>query len=504
MQLKSVKQTSFFTGAIIFALFIALSTLYANAARAETPQAPLDLSLSSFATGFDSPVDITHAGDGRLFVVEQHGVIKIIHSGGSVTTFLDITDRVDPPPPPSSEKGLLGLAFHPNYASNDYFYVNYTNLSGQTSISRFSVTANPDVADPSSELVMLTIGQPYSNHNGGDLNFGPDGYLYIGMGDGGLYDDPGNRAQDPLELLGKMLRIDVDGGGGASDCGGTGSYTIPADNPFVGDPNTCDEIWALGLRNPWRVSFDRVTGDMFIGDVGQNAWEEVDFQLASSVGGENWGWRCYEGNHSYNPSGCGPAGDYDAPIFEYPHSGGCFSITGGYMYRGSQYPWMYGHYLVTDYCTGTFWDLVSDGQGGWTSTQHTNLQTSGYSTFGEGADGELYLANANNGTIYHVEENTTGSPTPTMTATITPTGPTPTPTATATHTPTATEPTSTPTQPTSTPTQPTPTSTQPTSTPTQPTPTSTQPTSTPTPTATTPPGETFDWFFPLILKPADG
>ncbi|MCP4429288.1 MAG: PQQ-dependent sugar dehydrogenase, partial [Chloroflexi bacterium] len=162
---------------------MALSTLYANAARAETPQAPLDLSLSSFATGFSGPVDITHAGDDRLFVVEQHGVIKIIHSGGSVTTFLDIQARVDDG---ANEEGLLGLAFHPGYANNGYFYVNYTNLSAQTSVSRFSVTANPDVADPSSELVMLTIGQPYSNHNGGDLNFGPDGYLYIGTGDGGL------------------------------------------------------------------------------------------------------------------------------------------------------------------------------------------------------------------------------------------------------------------------------------------------------------------------------
>lgn len=354
----------------------------------------LDLSLVEYENGFDEPVDIAHAGDERLFIVEKDGVIRIIDGSGNMlpTAFLNINSRVGSG---GSEQGLLGLAFHPNYTTNDYFYVNYTNNSGDTVISRFSVTGDPNVADPNSELILLTIDQPYSNHNGGNLEFGADGYLYIGMGDGGSSGDPQNRAQNGNSLLGKMLRIDVDGGS---------PYAIPADNPFVNDPSVLDEIWALGLRNPWRFSFDRFTGDLWIGDVGQNVWEEVNFQPADSTGGENYGWRCYEGNHNYNTTGCGPMGDYDGPIFEYSHGSNC-SETGGYVYRGSQYANMYGHYLVADYCSGNFWSIVPNGAN-WTSYAYPGLADFGVSSFGEGSDGELYVANISNGRIYHVQENT--------------------------------------------------------------------------------------------------
>ena len=299
-----------------------------------------------------------------------------------------------------NEQGLLGLAFHPNYASNGYFYVNYTNNSGDTRVSRFSVTANPDVADPSSELVIYAFNQDFSNHNGGDLSFGPaDGFLYIGTGDGGSGGDPNNRAQNPLNAQGKMIRIDVDNPALGSN------YGIPATNPFVGDNTVLPEIWALGLRNPWRFSFDRLTHDMYIGDVGQGAWEEIDFQPASSAGGENYGWRCYEGNNSFNTSGCGPVGNYTFPIHEYESNfpEGC-SITGGYVYRGSTYPNLYGKYIYVDYCAGNFWYLEPDGNGGWNNVFLTNEANFEFSTFGEDQDGELYVAALDDGIIYQVTE----------------------------------------------------------------------------------------------------
>lgn len=394
----------------------------------------LSLSLTTYASGFTSPVSMTNAGDDRLFVVEQAGVIRIIDGGGNVlpTPFLDISDRVDSS---GDEEGLLGLVFHQNYAGTGYFYVNYTNTTSgtrRTRISRFSVTGDPNIADPNSENILLTVVQPYSNHNAGDIHFGPDGYLYIPLGDGGLGGDPDDNAQNPENLLGAVSRIDVNMGSGASsDCVGDGSgdYTIPNDNPFIdGAGGDCDELWVIGMRNPWRSSFDKITGDFFIGDVGQGSWEEVDYQPASSNGGENYGWRCYEGNHPYNTSGCGPMGNYDFPIFEYVSTGNC-AVVGGYVYRGSIYPAMVGRYFLTDYCTGNFWDLESDGGGGWNATQHTNLQQSGFTTFGEGNNGELYVA-LRSGTIYHLEEAVAVTPTPTTTP--------PTPTATATATATAT------------------------------------------------------------------
>lgn len=367
----------------------------------------LSLDLVPFTTGLNSPVSMANAGDDRLFVVEQAGRIRIVEADGTLllVPFLDIVDRVDSSP---SEGGLLGLAFHPEYADNGYFYVNYTYLSGvtrYTRISRFTVTGDPDVADPDSENVLLTVVQPAPNHNAGDIHFGPDGYLYIPLGDGGGAGDTANNAQTPTNILGSVSRIDVDmGPGEVADCVGLGSgdYTVPNDNPFADGPGgNCDEIWAIGLRNPWRSSFDRDTGDFFMGDVGQGDWEEVDFQPAASTGGENYGWRCYEGNHEYNPAGCGPMEDYTFPIFEYVSSGNC-SVIGGYVYRGSQYPIMTGRYFLTDYCSGNFWDLEPAGADTWLATEHSNLQQSGFTTFGEALDGELYVAK-NNGTIYHLE-----------------------------------------------------------------------------------------------------
>ncbi|NUM49465.1 MAG: PQQ-dependent sugar dehydrogenase, partial [Anaerolineales bacterium] len=333
----------------------AFTVLFITSAQAIKPASLLggtpDIALTAFATGLSNPVAIAHAEDERLFVVERAGLIRIVQPNGSVlgTPFLDIQSLVLDNP---NERGLLGLAFHPDYANNGYFYINYTRddasaaLDGDTVIARYQVSADPNVANPASAQILMVIDQPEWNHNGGMLAFSPiDGYLYIGMGDGGSGGDPWNNAQTTSVLLGKMLRIDVDGGGTAPDsCGMTNqNYTVPADNPLAdGAGGACDEIWATGVRNPWRFSFDRVTGDLYIGDVGQGTWEEVNFQPAAGPGGENWGWRCYEGNHAYNTTGCGPIGSYDFPFFEYQHTSSRCSVTGGYVYRGSQFPVFYG------------------------------------------------------------------------------------------------------------------------------------------------------------------
>ncbi len=351
--------------------------------------------LQPFASGLSQPVDIANAGDERLFIVEKRGAIQILDARGNklATPFLDI----DPQVSAGFEQGLLGLAFHPNYATNGYFYVNYTNNSGDTRISRFTRNAlNPNLADPASEQIILSIDQPFDNHNAGDLNFGPDGFLYIAMGDGGSGGDPGDRSQNKLNLLGKVLRIDVDG---------AFPYAIPADNPFVGDPAYAPEIWALGLRNPWRCSFDALTGDYWIADVGQDNWEEVNVQPAGSAGGENYGWRCYEGDAPYNLSGCGPIGNYDFPVLVYPHnfSTGGISITGGFVYRGNGNPTLYGRYLFCDYLSGNWWTLEDNGAG-YTLTPFGNIQTS-ISSFGEDVEKELYAANLSTGIIYKIVEN---------------------------------------------------------------------------------------------------
>jgi glucose/arabinose dehydrogenase len=351
--------------------------------------------LITFATGLNNPVEITNAGDNRLFVIEQAGLIRILEPEGNILPdpFLDITDRVKW----GGEQGLLGLAFHPDYPSNGYFYVNYTDSDNNSNIARFSVTANPNLADAFSEKTLLIVEQPFQNHNGGDLAFGPDGYLYIGLGDGGSGGDPGNRAQNLETLLGKMLRIDIDNGD---------PYAIPDDNPFIDNPDALDEIWAYGLRNPWRFSFDRETGDLWMGDVGQNEIEEIDLQPSSSAGGENYGWRCYEGSAPYNTSGCGPSSDYVFPVFEYAHDEGC-SVTGGVMYRGSQIPQLNGYYFFTDYCTDHIWTLHQDGNV-WVHELFGTYAGNNFSVLGENAAGEIYIAGLGSGKIFNFKDTSSG------------------------------------------------------------------------------------------------
>jgi glucose/arabinose dehydrogenase len=374
----------------------------------------VDVDLELFAGGLASPVDIASAGDDRLFVVEQAGRIRIVESDGTVlgTPFLDIDALVAS----GGERGLLGLAFHPEYASNGFFYVYYTDNAGDTVVARYTVSGNPDVANAGSALVLLQVAQPFANHNGGDLSFSPtdpcSSCLYIGLGDGGNGCDPNDDAQDPLELLGKMLRLDVD----------LAAPHVPPDNPFVGDASTRDEIWALGLRNPWRFSFDALTGDLFIGDVGQGAWEEIDFQAASSPGGENYGWDCFEGAH---PSGCTTVWTCPGstpPVREYSHAGARCSVTGGFVYRGSAFPALVGRYFYGDYCTGDIWTLTPAGGGGWTNVHHGAFG-GGLTTFGEASDGELYAARGSS--IYRIVDNdvsvtTTTATTLTTTTTLVP------------------------------------------------------------------------------------
>lgn len=346
------------------------------------------IGLTSFATGFTSPVDIEHpAEDTRLFVVQQTGAIRILNANGTVnpTNFLTLTTATISN---GSERGLLGLAFHPNYATNGYFYVNYTNTAGNTVIARYTVSANPDVADATSATILLTVAQPFSNHNGGSLKFGPDGYLYIGMGDGGSAGDPGNRAQNINENLGKMLRIDVDA---------ASPYGIPADNPYVGITGN-DEIWAIGLRNPWKFSFDMANGDLWIADVGQNQVEEINKIAAPTTTGLNFGWKCYEGNSVY--SSCSGTATYTFPIAEYTHTGGACSITGGYVYRGSLYPNLVGKYIFADYCNNKVGYVNDAGTIVWTTAfSGTNI-----TTFGQDINGEIYVGGSGNGIIYKLRD----------------------------------------------------------------------------------------------------
>ncbi len=348
-----------------------------------------EIRLTQVASGISNPtaIESAHDGSGRLFLVQQNGLVKILRDGTVASQpFLDITAKTRA----DGERGLLGLAFPPDFAAKQRFYVDYTDLSGNTTIALYRVGSNPDVADASSETVLLKIAQPFSNHNGGQVRFGPDGYLYIGMGDGGSAGDPQRNAQNRLSLLGKLLRLDVESQ--------PGTVNIPPDNPFIALSSARGEIWAMGLRNPWRFSFDRATGDLWIGDVGQGAYEEVDFQPASSRGGENYGWNQAEGMHCYT-AGCNLQ-SFTAPVAEYPHSLGC-SVTGGFVYRGSAWPGLRGIYLYGDYCSGRIWGIERHG-GQWTSRL---LLGSGFniSTFGEDDAGELYVANAGNGTIHRIE-----------------------------------------------------------------------------------------------------
>ena len=353
------------------------------AAAAEWPQ----IAIEERFTGFDRPVQLIHAGDGsgRLFVVEQEGRIKVISAGQVLAEpFLDIASRVSC----CGERGLLGLAFPPGYPVSAKVYVNYTDTAGDTVVSRFAVGSNPNRADPASEEVLLTIDQPFANHNGGQLAFGPDGYLYIGAGDGGSGGDPNNNAQNPLSLLGKLLRIDVNTG--------DASYRIPPSNPFTASPGHRPEIWALGLRNPWRFAFDSRTGDLFIADVGQNSYEEVNVQPASSRGGENYGWRVMEGLHCFNPDPCDPTG-LVLPVVEYDHSLGC-SITGGQVYRGARWPRLDGVYLYGDYCSGRIWGLRRTAVG-WEHQQLADTDLA-ISAFGVDELGVVHVVDHSSGGLY--------------------------------------------------------------------------------------------------------
>ncbi len=331
------------------------------------------------ASGLVRPVDIQPANDGsgRLFIIEKYGAIRIYEDGQVLDSiFLDISDRVNDS---GNEMGLLGLAFHPDYEQNGFFYVNYTGSGGNTRISRFQVSGN--FADGNSEKVLLIIEQPYPNHNGGALAFGPDGYLYAGLGDGGLAGDPHKNGQNTASLLGKILRMDVNNGD---------LYSIPSDNPFG------NEVWAYGLRNPWRISFDQGTGDLYIGDVGQGQWEEIDYLPAGSQGGANFGWSIMEGGHGYDGLA---QPDMLLPAAEYSHDEGGCSVTGGYVYRGAAMPEWNGIYLYGDYCSGKIWGLIlSNGQ--WQSQLLFETGVT-ITSFGQDEFGEIYFS-SDVGGIYHL------------------------------------------------------------------------------------------------------
>ncbi len=355
---------------------------------------PTTPSLLKVAGGLSQPVFLTHApGDSaRLFVVEKTGKIRIIRNGTlQRTPFLDLSDSVST----GSEQGLLGMAFSPDYPKSGRFYVSYTSPRGDAGggtsvIAGYRVSDQPDLADPASGRTLLTVDQPYSNHNGGMIAFGPDGYLYFGLGDGGSGGDPGGTGQNRADLLGSILRLDVSG---------AGQYTIPSTNPWARGEHR-RELWNYGLRNPWRFSFDRQTGDLYIADVGQNAREEIDVQLAGSKGGENYGWNILEGFSCYDSGRCDPAG-MSPPVLDYGHGEGC-SVTGGYVYRGSSITAFRGRYFYGDYCGGWIRSFRFQNGRAEDRQEHPSLKTPGSLTsFGEDAAGELYVL-TQNGNVYRL------------------------------------------------------------------------------------------------------
>ena len=361
--------------------------------RQDAPSAS-GIELTPIAGGLTRPLYLTHAGDGsnRLFIVEQSGKIWILRDGArEQIPFLDISGLISRAALTNryTEQGLLGLAFHPRYAVNGEFFVNYTDRGGSSIVARYRVSSdNPDMADAGGGQIIFQLPQPYANHNGGHIAFGPDGYLYITLGDGGAANDPLGAGQNRQLLLGSILRIDVDG---------AHPYAVPADNPFVGDPAALDEIWSYGWRNVWRFSFDRQTGDMYLADVGQNQWEEVNFQPADSAGGENYGWNVWEGGHIFAG---GSAPNHIPPFFEYNHALGC-SVTGGYVYRGEAIPDLLAVYLFGDYCTGRIWASWRDHNLNWHTIEYlkTDLEIS---SFGEDEAGEHYVIDYG-GTVYRID-----------------------------------------------------------------------------------------------------
>ena len=376
-------------------IFTIFCLLVGSSLKAQTNS----INLVQFSTGYVLPLDIENCGDSRLFIVQRKGQIYIADSAGNRRTkpFLDISSRINST---GNSQGLLGLAFDPNYLTNGFFYVDYIDKNSHTQISRFSVSAtNPNKADTSNEKHILQIKQPFKFHNGGCIRFGPDGFLYIGTGDGDdLGGDPNNFSQNTKSLLGKMLRIDVHHGN---------PYSIPNSNPFIDSTNYLHEIWALGLRNPWRWSFDDSTGNLIIADVGETIWEEIDLQSAKSKGGQNYGWRCYEGTAAFNTIGCKAKSKYTFPVAEYKHStitGDC-SITGGFVYRGKKYPHLKGKYFYADYCSGLIrmFDIatISNKQIAYHGDQGA------YTSFGEDRHHELYVTNFVTGNIYRIADAST-------------------------------------------------------------------------------------------------
>jgi glucose/arabinose dehydrogenase len=360
----------------------------------ETAPSASNIVLTPIVSDLNRPLYVTHAGDesGRLFLLEQSGKIWVIDDGQKLEQpFLDVSGLISSSALGGgySEQGLLGLAFHPNYDRNGYFFINYTDTTGATVVARYNNSlSNPNIADAGSAQIIFNISQPFPNHNGGHMAFGPDGYLYISLGDGGSANDPLGAGQNTLILLGSILRLDVDNGL---------PYAIPEDNPFVGDETGADEIWSYGLRNVWRFSFDALTGDMYLADVGQNEWEEINFQPADSIGGENYGWNVWEATH---PFARGTAENHVLPIAEYNHSLGC-SVTGGYVYRGDAIDDLDASYLFSDYCTGRVWASYRDSTMQWNTVEllETNMQVS---SFGEDEAGELYIIDYS-GTLYRFD-----------------------------------------------------------------------------------------------------
>lgn len=368
-----------------------LSPTQASATAQVADPGQVQLELEAVVAGLDRPLGAAHAGDGsgRLFILEKPGRIRILHHGALLDRpFLDLSDRVGSS---ASEQGLLGLAFHPRYAENGRLFVNYTDRDGDTVVAQFLVSDDPDRAEPGSEQIVLSLDQPAGNHNGGHLAFGPDGYLYIGTGDGGGAGDQFGNGQNGQTLLGAMLRLDVDGGL---------PYAVPPDNPFLGNDSVRDEIWAIGLRNPWRYSFDRLTGDLYIADVGQNLYEEVNHRPAGSTGGENYGWPIMEGLHCFPADRSCDQSGLVLPVQEYDHSQGC-SVTGGLVYQGQRYPALHGIYLYGDYCSGNIWGLAPDNASGWRVARlaQTGVQIT---SFAEDEAGELYLTDIAGGVLYRL------------------------------------------------------------------------------------------------------
>ena len=394
MTVRRVLLVICFSVAIVSAWLVQVA-LQANAAPASTPGWPT-ITLTTLTGGLDKPDYVTHAGDdsGRIFIVERAGSIRIYKNGALLPTpFLTITSRVESG---FEERGLLSVAFPPSYTVKGHFYVYYTDHNGDLVIARYGLTGDPDVADSLNETIVLKISHPTNaNHNGGQLQFGPDdGYLYLATGDGGSGGDPPNNAQNHNVLLGKMLRIDV-------ETGNPVTYTVPPSNPYTATAGYRPEIWALGLRNPWRFSFDRLTHDLYIGDVGQDLYEEVDLQSAGSQGGQNYGWRLLEGFHCYSPNhNCVPPLGYSPPITEYTHDLGC-AIQGGYVYRGTQWVLPRGIYFYGDHCSGRIWGLRLNGST-WEGAELSNAGD-GLSSFGEDEAGNLYVANIDSGFVKRID-----------------------------------------------------------------------------------------------------